>query len=177
MADKKSVGIGIIGVGFLAETRARCYAQVSGVAASIVAVAARTEANVQAYAKRHDVPKWFTDYRELLALPEVDVVDLCVPNRLHRPMTEAAAAARKHVVCTKPLTAYVGQDLPADASDAEISGRDRRQMLAVATDDARAMVAAAERAGVRLMYGENWVYAPSVRKTERLIATSGGVIL
>src|SRR5207244_8517217 len=70
-----------------------------------------------------------------------------------------------------------GQDLPPDPSDAEISGRDRRQMLAVATDDARAMVTAAERAGVRLMYGENWVYAPSVRKTERLIAASGGVIL
>lgn len=78
--------------------------------------------------------------------------------------TEAAAAARKHVVCTKPLTAYVGQDLPADASDADIAGRDRRQMLDVATDDARAMVMAADRAGAHLMYGENWVYAPSAQQ-------------
>ena len=171
------VAIGIIGAGFLAETRARCYAQVSGVAARIVAVASRTEAHALAYAKRHDVPKWFTDYRELLALPEVDVVDLCVPNRLHRPMAEAAAAAGKHVVCTKPLTAYVGQDLPPNATDADIAGRDRRQMLAVATQDAEAMVAAASRAGVQLMYGENWVYAPSVQKAERLVTVSRGAIL
>ena len=149
----------------------------SGLAARIVAVAARTEASALAYAKRHDVPKWFTDYHELLALPEVDVVDLCVPNRLHRPLAEAAAGAGKHVVCTKPLTAYVGQDLPATASDADIAGRDRRQMLAVATADAEAMVAAAQRAGVQLMYGENWVYAPSVQKAERLITTSRGAIL
>ncbi len=175
--SNRPVGIGIIGAGFLAETRARCYAQVSGVAARIVAVASRTEANALAYAKRHDVPKWFTDYRELLALPDVDVVDLCVPNRLHRPLTEAAAAARKHIVCTKPLTAYVGQDLAPDASDADIANRDRGQMLAVATGDAQAMVAAAERAGVHLMYGENWVYAPSIRKAEQLMTASRGAIL
>ena len=114
MSDPQQVGIGMIGAGFLAETRARCYAKVSGLNARIVAVAAKTEESASKYAKRYGVPKWFTDYQELLALPEVDVVDLCVPNILHRSMTEAAAAAGKHVVCTKPLTAYVGQDLGED---------------------------------------------------------------
>ena len=147
MVAQKQVGIGIIGAGFLAETRARCYAQVSGYNAQIVAVAARTEASASQYAQRHDVPKTFTDYHELLALPEVDVVDLCVPNHLHRPMAEAAAAAGKHIICTKPLTAYVGQDLPADATDEEIANVDRRHMLAVATADAQTMVEAAQKAG------------------------------
>lgn len=171
------VGIGIIGAGFLAETRARCYGQVRGVTARLAAVAARTETNALDYAKRHDVPKWFTDYRDLLGLPEIAVVDLCVPNHLHRPLAEAAAAAGKHIVCTKPLTAYVGQDLPATATDAEVAGRDRRVMLAVASADAEAMVAAAQRAGVQLMYGENWVYAPSIRKAERLVSASRGAIV
>jgi predicted dehydrogenase len=161
----------------LAETRARCYRQVSGYNARIVAVAARTETRAAAYARRHGIPKLFTDYQALLALPEVDVVDLCVPNHLHRPMTEAAAAAGKHVICTKPLTAYVGQDLPVDAADEEIANQDREQMLAVAGADARAMVEAAERAGVQLMYGENWVYAPAIQKAERLIKAAKGTIL
>jgi predicted dehydrogenase len=174
---QKQVGIGIIGAGFLAETRARCYAQVSGYEARLVAVAARTEASAAQCAQRHSVPKTFTNYHDLLALPEVDMVDLCVPNHLHRPITEAAAAAGKHIVCTKPLTAYVGQDLPAGASDQEIAQVDRRQMLAVATADAQAMVEAAQQAGVHLMYGENWIYAPSIARAEGLIKAAQGTIV
>ena len=63
------VGIGIIGSRFLAETRARCYAQVNG--ARIVAVASRTEDSARTYAERHGIDRAFTDYRELLADPEV----------------------------------------------------------------------------------------------------------
>ncbi len=177
MFAQKKVGIGIIGAGFLAETRARCYAHVSGYNAQIMAVAARTEANAAKYAQRHGVPKTFTDYHDLLALPEVDVVDLCIPNHLHRPMTEATAAAGKHIVCTKPLTAYVGQDLPAEAMDEEISSVDRHHMLAVAMADAQAMVEAAQKAGVNLMYGENWVYAPPIARAKELITASRGTIV
>ncbi|MCB8942592.1 MAG: Gfo/Idh/MocA family oxidoreductase [Ardenticatenaceae bacterium] len=174
---KKKVGIGMIGGGFLAATRARCYASVSGYDAQIVAVAARTEASAASYQARYNIPKMFTDYHKLLALPEVDVVDLCVPNHLHRPMTEAAAAAGKHVICTKPLTAYVGQDLPATASDADISAVSRQKMLAVATADAQAMVEATEKANVHLMYGENWIYAPAITRAEGLITASKGTIM
>ncbi len=177
MTSRPPVRLALIGAGFLAETRARCYAQVHGYDVQLVAVAAATHKRANAFAARHRIPQVTTDYRELLALPEVDAVDLCVPNHLHRPMTEAAAAAGKQVICTKPLTAYVGQDLPADASDADISGQSRAHMLEVATEDAAAMVAATERAGVQLMYGENWVYAPSIHRAAGLIAHSGGAIL
>ena len=136
MTPHPPVRIGIIGAGFLAETRARCYAQVYGYDVQLVAVAARTPERAAAYAARHGIPRVFTDYHELLALPDVDAVDLCVPNHLHRPMTEAAAAAGKHVICTKPLTAYVGQDLAAHASDGDVSAQPRERMLAVATVDA-----------------------------------------
>lgn len=177
MQERKRVRLGMIGAGFLAETRARCYAQVGGYDVQIVAVAARSEESARAYARRHGVPQLFTDYNQLLALDEVDVVDLCIPNHLHRPVTEAAAAAGKHIVCTKPLTAYVGQDLAAEASDQEIAGRDRATMLQVATEDARAMVEAAETAGVHLMYGENWIYAPAIQRAEGLMAQAQGTIL
>jgi len=177
MATRASIGIGIVGAGFLARARARCYGKASGASARIVAVAARTEQSARAYAAQHGVPRACASLEELLALDEVDLVDLCVPNHLHRPLAERAARAGKHVACTKPLTAYVGQDLDQGASDEEISGRDRRAMLAVALADAEAMVAAADAAGVQLMYGENWVYAPAVTRALELVRRSGAAIL
>ncbi len=177
MTTRKQIRVGMIGAGFLAETRARCYAGVSGYDVQIVAVAARSQESARNYADRHAVPHVFTDYHEVLALDAVDVVDLCIPNHLHRPVTEAAAAAGKHVICTKPLTAYVGQDLPKEASDSDISGQDRAVMLQIASDDAQAMVDATDRAGVHLMYGENWIYAPSIQRAAGLIARSGGAIV
>lgn len=173
---RRVVGIGLIGAGFLAETRARCYARTSGVRGEILAVASRGTERAAAFAARHGIPHVLS-VDELLARPEIEIVDLCVPNHAHRPLAEAAARAGKHVVCTKPLTAYVGQDLPQDAGDAEIAGRDRRVMLEVAGADARAMVEAARRTGVRLMYGENWVYAPPVQRARALLAAADATIL
>lgn len=168
------VGIGLVGAGFLATTRARCYGKLGR---RIAAVAALTEEEANRFAARWEIPWASADVDALLALPEVDLVDLCVPNHLHRPIAEAAAAAGKQVICTKPLTAYVGQDLAETATDEEISSVARARMLEVATADADAMVAAAEAAGVRLMYGENWIHAPSVVRAQRLLAASGGSIL
>ena len=43
------------------------------------------------------------DWRELVARPDVDVVDICTPNYLHYDMALAVLAAGKHVYCEKPL--------------------------------------------------------------------------
>ncbi len=177
MTQAERVRIGMIGAGFLAETRARCYAKVAGARAEIVAVTARTDEKARAYAERHRVPNVCASYEDLLGRDDIDVVDLCVPNLLHRPIAEAAARAGVHIVCTKPLTAYVGQDLGDNASDADVAARDRQTMLAVATADAEAMVAAANEAGVQLMYGENWLYAPAIARAGALVEASGGTIL
>lgn len=174
MPPLKRVGIGLIGAGFLARTRMRCYAQVSGYHADVVAVAAQSEASAQKFAHTHDIPNAYADYHDLLALPDVDVVDLCVPNRLHREIAEAAARAGKHVICTKPLTVYVGQGLPADAP---VARTPRGDMLRAVLDDADAMIAAARDSGVQLLYGENWVYAPSITRAKGLILKSQGAIL
>ena len=175
MNQADRVGIGLVGVGFLAETRVRCYGQAAH--GELVAVCSRRPDRSSAFARRHGIANSYATLDELLKDPRVQMVDLCVPNHLHRPLAEQAARAGRHVVCTKPLTAYVGQDLPDDAPDEAVSGRDRAQMRALATEDADAMVRAADRAGVQLMYGENWVYAPSVGRAADLIASSDGAIL
>jgi predicted dehydrogenase len=174
MNGKRQVNVAVIGTGFIAETRARAYAAVSTHDVRIVAVASRSKEHAEAYARRHGVPDAYGDYREILTRRDVDLVDLCVPNHLHRPLTEEAASAGKHIVCAKPLTAFDG---PGRDSETDFNTVPRAHMLRAAVENADAMVAAADRARVRLMYAENWVYAPSIVKADRLAAAAGGVIL
>jgi predicted dehydrogenase len=177
MSPSPPLRVGLLGAGFLARTRARCWRHVHGVDLSLVAVAASSEERAAAFAAEHGVDHAFGDWRAVLDRDDVDLVDVVLPNHLHRDAVVAAAAAGKAVVCTKPLAAYVGQDLPADASDEQIAGRDAATKAAVAVGDARAMTDAASAAGVPLMYGENWVYAPAIRRAAGLLAASGGVLL
>ena len=65
MTDRQTVGIGIVGAGFLAETRARCYGRIG--TARLAAVASLRAERAQAYAVRHDVPVVCKDLDELLA--------------------------------------------------------------------------------------------------------------
>jgi predicted dehydrogenase len=177
MNQQATVGVGIVGAGFLAETRARCYPRVAGVQARLTAVCSRTPEKAAAFADRHGVDSVCADLDQLLARDDVQLVDLCVPNHLHRPFTERAAAAGKHVVCTKPMAAYVGQDLGEDASDAQVSAVPKREMLELAVADGAAMVAACRSNGVRLMYGENWVYAPAFRRAGELLRAGDAAVL
>jgi predicted dehydrogenase len=174
MSPRKVVNVAIVGTGFIAETRARAYAGIAGYEVRLAAAVGRSPERLSAYAQRWGIDVVSTDLDAVLERSDVDVVDLCVPNYLHRPMTEVAAAAGKHVICSKPLTAF---DAGAVAEGGAVSSVPRTQMLATATDNASAMVQAAQRAGVLLMYAENWVYAPSIAKANRLAAAAGGAIL
>jgi predicted dehydrogenase len=174
MAARKNVNIAIVGTGFIAETRARAYSAVAGYDARLVAAVGRTPERLSAYAERHGIECATTDLDDVLGRSDVHVVDLCVPNYLHRPLAERAAAAGKHVICSKPLTAF---DAASVAEGRDVAAVPRAEMLRVAEENATAMVDATRRAGVMLMYGENWVYAPSIAKADRLAAASGGAIL
>jgi predicted dehydrogenase len=168
--------IGLIGAGFLARTRARCWKRVHGRAVECVGVASRTLDGARAFVEETSFGS-AVDLDRLLADSSVDLIDLCVPNRLHREYAERAAAAGKHVLCTKPLAAYWGQDMSPDAAEAEVAAADRDAMFAAAVADAEAMVAACAAAGVRLFYGENWVHAPAIRRAAELAAGSSGILL
>jgi predicted dehydrogenase len=54
-------------------------------------------------AAKHGIPQSFSDYRQLLRSPDVDVVHITVPNRFHSEMSLAALKAGKHCICEKPL--------------------------------------------------------------------------
>lgn len=69
----------------------------------MVAVASRDEASARKMADELGIRKAYGSYEALLADPEIEAVYNPLPNHLHVPMTLAAAAAGKHVLCEKPI--------------------------------------------------------------------------
>ncbi|SDD57957.1 Gfo/Idh/MocA family protein [Auraticoccus monumenti] len=88
-----------------------------------------------------------TDWREVVARDDIDVVDICTPGDTHAEIALAALAAGKHVLCEKPLANTVAE--------------------------AEEMVAAAERAraeGVRSMVGFSYRRVPAVALMRQMVA-------
>lgn len=73
----------------------------------LAAVCSRDRRRARAFAEEHGSPRFYTDYRELIADSTVEVVGVLSPTGLHAEMTLAAAAAGKHVLVEKPLEATV----------------------------------------------------------------------
>jgi len=170
------IRVGLLGAGFAAHFHAACYRRVAGVEVELHAVAAARPERARALADEFGMTRVYETAEELVADPAVDLVDVCVPNNLHVPLIEAAAAAGKHVAVEKPLTGYFGEDWPdASAPIGDVVPGDTMRAGALANAD-RA-IAACRRAGVRLLYAENWVYAPGIQKARRLLEHAGGTIL
>jgi len=101
-----SLRFGIIGAGNIAPVHAIAIASIEG--AELVAVADSNPERCQAIAEKHGGTP-YTDYHDLLARSDVDVVTICLPHYLHAPITLEAAAAGKHVLCEKPMAISLAQ--------------------------------------------------------------------
>src|SRR2546430_4702062 len=100
------VRIGIIGSRFQAECIAGAVKAVPEEAEGL-AVASPTPGHAARFAERHRIPRAYTDYHELLRNPDVELVSIAAPNRLHAQLTLDAAKAGKHVVCEKDRKSVV----------------------------------------------------------------------
>lgn len=134
-------GIAIIGTGMIGAVHRRA-ALLAG--ADIRGVAASSPQRARDVAQAWGVPRAYRDIEEVVADPQVQVVHVCTPNHLHRPMAQAALEAGKHVVCEKPLATTL---------------EDARALAALAT--ANALVAA-----VPFVYR----YHPVIREARARIA-------
>jgi predicted dehydrogenase len=76
-------------------------------------VADANEATAKAAQEKFGVPHAFTDYKQLLDLAEINAVNVCTPNFLHKQPTVDALNAGKHVIVEKPiaLNAVEGQEM------------------------------------------------------------------
>lgn len=135
------VRVGLIGSGFVADIHAHAIAHhVRN--AEVVAVASPTPGKALRFARARGIPHAFQDHRDLLAMGEVDLVVVAVPNDLHCPITLDSAAAGKHVVCEKPLCLTLAE--------------------------ADLMIDACRNAGVLLLYAEELLFAPKYVRARQL---------
>lgn len=165
----QKVGIGIVGAGFVADLHAESFKRVSGHDVRIVAVAAPNTRR-SAFAQRHSIAAEYDTLEELLADPNVDVVDICTPPALHVDMVAKVIAAGKHVICEKPLTGYF--DVPVGEAD----GFDRRKMYDSVMAEMDSLRKIVSESALVFGYAENYVYAPSVQKSRELLEKTGARI-
>jgi predicted dehydrogenase len=109
------IQVGIVGLGFMGVTHIRAYRKIEGVRIAAICDAVRLPLDgdlSQVSGNLGDADpvkldmsqtKAYKDINELLANPDVDLIDLCVPTPAHPKLSIASLKAGKHVICEKPL--------------------------------------------------------------------------
>jgi predicted dehydrogenase len=108
-SELEEVGVGMLGYAFMGKAHSHAFRTIAHMTwppplvPRLVSIAGRTEERVAEAARRYGYERWTTDWRDLVADPEVGLFDNGGPNDVHAEPTIAAAEAGKHVVCEKPL--------------------------------------------------------------------------
>jgi predicted dehydrogenase len=143
------IGIGLVGGGYMGKAHAVALAAVGAVFDTplrprLEMIAAASRGSAERYRRAYGFARAADGWPELVADPRVEAVVIATPQSTHRAIALAAFALGKPVFCEKPLGASL--------------------------DDARAMTAAAEAAGVASMVGFNYVRTPATQLVRRLLA-------
>ena len=144
----KPLNIGMIGYGFMGRAHSNAYAKVSHFfdleyKPVLKAVCARDAAKAQEFAAKWGYESVETDWKKLLERKDIDAVDICTPNNLHKEIAIAAAKAGKIILCEKPL--------------------------AMDTAEGEEMCQAVEKAGVANIVWYNYRRIPAVTFAKQLI--------
>ncbi len=145
------VGVGVIGMGWMGEAHSRAYRLVSdrfherGIGTRLVVCADADESRAVAARERFGFERATTDWRTVVADPEVEAISITAPNDTHLAVIHAAVEAGKHVLCEKP----VGRT-PAETLEAAAAARGRP---------------------IRTFVGYNYRWAPVVQHARDLVAS------
>ena len=134
------IRVALVGGGFMGRMHSEVYGALEAV--DLVRVCDKDLVKAETVASAHGA-RFSSSIAEAIADPEVDVVDVCLPTDLHAEVTVAALNAGKHVVCEKPM--------------------------ALRTEDADAMIAAARASGKRLMIAHCIRFWPEYTILEGLV--------
>lgn len=93
--------VGLVGVGGISRTHMPGWA--ASEEAEVVAGSDISAEALEEWGELHNIKRLTTNADELFSDPDIDIIDLCVPNMYHAPLAIAALEAGKHVICEKPL--------------------------------------------------------------------------
>ncbi len=104
----KKIKWGLIGAGDI--VRKRVVSALQNAENSELISVSRSQSDLaQSFAEEFGIPKWFADWRELIADNEIDAVYIATPVFLHKDQTILAAQNGKHVLCEKPMALNVAE--------------------------------------------------------------------
>ena len=135
--------VALLGAGFIGEIHLESYRRFVP-EAEVTTVYSGTERHAEEFARRHHIPRWYSNIDELLAHADCEVVDIGLPNFLHAQVAIAAARAGKHVIVEKPLC--------------------------MTLEEADQMMDVCKQARRKLMYAEQLCFSPKYERIRHLIA-------
>jgi predicted dehydrogenase len=147
---QKKIGIGVIGMGWMGQVHARSYSLArqrfpdSGLSARLVICSDSISQRAELARDMLGFEAATTRWTDVIEHPDVQIVNIATPNNLHLEIVKAAAAARKHIFCEKP----VGRT-PNETAQIEYIAR---------------------KAGVMSFVGYNYRWAPLVIQAKKLIS-------
>lgn len=118
------IKVGVIGTGGISGVHLGGYSRNPNV--EIYALCDINEKNLAKRAEEYKVSRTFTDYREMLALKELDAVSVCTWNSAHAECAIAALRAGKHVLCEKPMALNTAQ-----AQEMEKAAKENDKLLMI----------------------------------------------
>ncbi len=148
-SEAPEVGVGMLGYAFMGKAHTNAFKKIPYMMypppaiPHLVAIAGRNEEAVAEAAKRYGYEGYYTDWRDMLEDDRIQLFDNGGPNNIHAGPSIAAAQAGKHVFCEKPL--------------------------ARTAEEAKEMLDAVEKAGVKHMVAFNYRFVPAIRQAKELI--------
>jgi predicted dehydrogenase len=111
---KQPLRVGMIGYAFMGAAHSQAWRTAHHffdlpVVPTMAVLCGRTESAASAAADKLGWSAWVTDWRDVVARDDIDVVDICTPGDSHREIALAALEAGKHVLCEKPLANTVAE--------------------------------------------------------------------
>ena len=148
MAPKKTVNVAMIGAQFMGKSHSNAWRKVDmffdlPVKPVMKVLCGKFPEEVEV-AEKWGWEETSLDWKAVVEREDIDVIDICTPNFLHAPIAIAAAKAGKHVICEKPLA----NTLP----------------------EAKQMLAAVKKAGIKHMCGFSYRFAPAVQTIQKMVS-------
>lgn len=171
--ETKTAVVGTLGAGYAARLHGNGYKKVSGVRVRLKTICDLNTDLARQVQEEFGYEQITADFQEMLADPEIDVIDIVTPPFVHIPMAIQAMRAGKHVICEKPLTGYFGKKGEENVGKTTPKAFMYQEVLR-SMDELKAVV---EETGKKFMYAENFVYATPIQRSAQLVRAKKSKIL